>query len=216
MSPIGQLICTAAVIDDVLSLLLLAEVQALGQDDPEVQIATTLLRVVLCVALRGARFCCSGRLNCVQYTGLSDMSRRHTFSALRLAETTSSLDAGLDYFEQESACGSALPFCHHRVLSFHMDRHVTFCLLSCCISDDNTIVPFPCDFPPHQIIRQQTVVCVRVARGGLGWLGPRRESRHNIHQFTNKTAQRVARVPQSLTSNSNNSDRRSTSSSKRE
>lgn len=35
-SPIGQLICTAAVIDDVLSLLLLAEVQVLGEDDPKV------------------------------------------------------------------------------------------------------------------------------------------------------------------------------------
>lgn len=35
-TPIGQLICTAAVIDDVLSLLLLAEVQALGDDNPEV------------------------------------------------------------------------------------------------------------------------------------------------------------------------------------
>ncbi|CAM9285274.1 unnamed protein product [Scytosiphon promiscuus] len=34
-TPIGQLICTAAVIDDVLSLLLLAEVQALGADDPK-------------------------------------------------------------------------------------------------------------------------------------------------------------------------------------
>lgn len=35
-TPIGQLICTAAVIDDVLSLLLLAEVQALGAEDPKV------------------------------------------------------------------------------------------------------------------------------------------------------------------------------------
>ncbi|CAM9675350.1 unnamed protein product [Ectocarpus sp. 12 AP-2014] len=34
-TPIGQLICTAAVIDDVLSLLLLAEVQALGDENPE-------------------------------------------------------------------------------------------------------------------------------------------------------------------------------------
>eukprot|EP00752_Nemacystus_decipiens_P016265 g14545.t1 len=34
-TPIGQLICTAAVIDDVLSLLLLAEVQALGDDNPK-------------------------------------------------------------------------------------------------------------------------------------------------------------------------------------
>ncbi|CAM9344573.1 unnamed protein product, partial [Hapterophycus canaliculatus] len=34
-TPIGQLICTAAVIDDVLSLLLLAEVQALGANDPK-------------------------------------------------------------------------------------------------------------------------------------------------------------------------------------
>lgn len=38
-SPIGQLICTAAVVDDVLSLLLLAEVQALGEDDPKVSCA---------------------------------------------------------------------------------------------------------------------------------------------------------------------------------
>lgn len=36
-SPCGQLICTAAVVDDVLSLLLLAEVQVLGEDDPEVR-----------------------------------------------------------------------------------------------------------------------------------------------------------------------------------
>lgn len=36
-TPIGQLICTAAVIDDVLSLLLLAEVQALGDENPEVR-----------------------------------------------------------------------------------------------------------------------------------------------------------------------------------
>lgn len=36
-TPIGQLICTAAVIDDVLSLLLLAEVQALGDESPEVR-----------------------------------------------------------------------------------------------------------------------------------------------------------------------------------
>lgn len=35
-TPIGHLICTAAVIDDVLSLLLLAEVDALGEDDPKV------------------------------------------------------------------------------------------------------------------------------------------------------------------------------------
>lgn len=35
-TPIGHLICTAAVIDDVLSLLLLAEVQALGDDDAQV------------------------------------------------------------------------------------------------------------------------------------------------------------------------------------
>ncbi|CAN0484591.1 unnamed protein product [Ectocarpus sp. 12 AP-2014] len=38
-TPIGQLICTAAVIDDVLSLLLLAEVQALGDENPEVRAA---------------------------------------------------------------------------------------------------------------------------------------------------------------------------------
>ena len=37
-TPIGQLICTAAVIDDVLSLLLLAEVQALGDEDPKVRL----------------------------------------------------------------------------------------------------------------------------------------------------------------------------------
>ena len=37
-TPIGQLICTAAVIDDVLSLLLLAEVQALGDEDPKVRV----------------------------------------------------------------------------------------------------------------------------------------------------------------------------------
>ncbi len=36
-TPIGQLICTAAVVDDVLSLLLLAEVQALGADNPKVK-----------------------------------------------------------------------------------------------------------------------------------------------------------------------------------
>lgn len=36
-TPIGHLICTAAVIDDVLSLLLLAEVEELGGDDPEVR-----------------------------------------------------------------------------------------------------------------------------------------------------------------------------------
>ena len=36
-TPIGQLICTAAVVDDVLSLLLLAEVQALGDDNPKVR-----------------------------------------------------------------------------------------------------------------------------------------------------------------------------------
>lgn len=35
-TPGGQLICTAAVVDDVFSLLLLAEVQALGQEDAEV------------------------------------------------------------------------------------------------------------------------------------------------------------------------------------
>lgn len=35
-SPCGQLICTAAVIDDVLSLLLLAEVEVLGEEDPKV------------------------------------------------------------------------------------------------------------------------------------------------------------------------------------
>lgn len=36
-TPIGHLICTAAVIDDVLSLLLLAEVEELGGDDTEVR-----------------------------------------------------------------------------------------------------------------------------------------------------------------------------------
>lgn len=36
-TPIGQLICTAAVIDDVLSLLLLAEVQALGDENAQVK-----------------------------------------------------------------------------------------------------------------------------------------------------------------------------------
>lgn len=98
---------------------------------------------------------------------------------------------------------------YHRALPFHVDGGVTFCLLlSSCISE----VPFSlflCDFSLAPIIRQQTVVRLRVARGGIGWLGPRRKSRHHIHQFTNKTAQRVARVPESLT----NSDRRSSSSS---
>lgn len=42
-TPIGQLICTAAVIDDVLSLLLLAEVQALGDDNPEVKRKNSIL-----------------------------------------------------------------------------------------------------------------------------------------------------------------------------
>ena len=42
-TPIGQLICTAAVIDDVLSLLLLAEVQALGYEDPKVRLQEVLL-----------------------------------------------------------------------------------------------------------------------------------------------------------------------------
>ena len=37
-TPIGQLICMAAVLDDVLSLLLLAEVQALGDEDPKVRL----------------------------------------------------------------------------------------------------------------------------------------------------------------------------------
>ncbi|CAN0420917.1 unnamed protein product [Laminaria digitata] len=36
VTPIGRLICTAAVIDDVLALLLLAEVQTLGDENPKV------------------------------------------------------------------------------------------------------------------------------------------------------------------------------------
>lgn len=45
-TPIGQLICTAAVIDDVLSLLLLAEVQALGDDNPKVKKGVRLEHVM--------------------------------------------------------------------------------------------------------------------------------------------------------------------------
>lgn len=50
-TPIGQLICTAAVIDDVLSLLLLVEVQALGDDNPKVTGEVRSIHVEAALAL---------------------------------------------------------------------------------------------------------------------------------------------------------------------
>ena len=46
-TPMGHLICTAAVIDDVLSLLLLAEVEALEGEDSEVRLCPQGLPVLL-------------------------------------------------------------------------------------------------------------------------------------------------------------------------